>query len=396
MKRHIALAVVIAALVVAGGLVAFGGTPQRTATAYFTQTKGLYVGDDVEMLGVRIGKVTGIRPEPGHVRVDFSYAADRPVPADAKAIIMAPSVVPVRNLTLTPVYTRGPKLADGAEIPLSRTAVPVEWDDIKKQLDQLTSALGPQGANSQGALSRLLDTSAANLDGQGGNLNQTLRSLSEAMATLNDGGDDLFATVRNLQVFVDALAGSDAQVVDFNSRLAGVASLLHDDSGLLDTALTSLNSAFEQVTTFLRDNRQSLSDTVKDLQPLSDVLARNRQQLADTLHFAPTTLSNFYNIYDPMDGSLNGALTVANLQAPAMFVCSTIYNLGGSPQDCQNALGPLAKLVTVSGDLPVGASPLERNGRSNMVVARPGPEPPAGSPEAMRGFQQLMTRGSAG
>ncbi|HVV12667.1 MCE family protein [Amycolatopsis sp.] len=393
---RIAVVLVVAGLVAAGVVVVFGGSAQRNGTAYFTQAKGLYVGDDVQLLGVRIGKVTAITPEPGQVRVDFSYDADHPLPADAKAIIMAPSVVPVRDLTLTPVYRGGPQLADGASIPVSRTAVPVEWDDIKQQLDQLSNALGPQGANSQGALSQLLNTSAANLDGQGDNLNQTLRSLSEAMATLNDGGDDLFATVRNLQVFVDALSTSDAQVVDFNHRLASVASLLNGDSDELSTALNSLDSAFEQVTGFLKDNRQTLSDTVKDLQPLSDVLAKDRQKLADTLHFAPTALSNFYNIYDPLDGSLNGVLTTANLQAPAMFVCSAIYSFGGSPQDCQNALGPLAKLVTISGDIPLGVDAVDRNGRSNMVVARPGPEPPAGSPAAMDGFQQLMTQGSAG
>lgn len=391
---RVAVVAIVFALVAAGLVIVLGGGSQRSGTAYFTQTKGLYVGDDVEMLGVRVGKVTAIQPQPGQVRVDFTYDADHPVPADAKAIIMAPSVVPVRNMTLTPVYRGGPRLPDGGVIPVSRTAVPVEWDDIKQQLNQLTSALGPQGANSNGALTNLLNTSAANLAGQGTAMNDTLRELSEAMATINDGGDDLFATVRNLQVFVDALSSSDAQVVQFNNRLASVASMLSGDSDELDSALRNLDGAFETVTKFLQDNRQSLSDTVKDLQPLSDVLAKDRQKLADTLHFAPTALSNFYNIYDPLDGSLNGVLSTANVQAPAVFVCSTIYNLGGSPQDCQNALGPLAKLVTVSGDLPVGASPVERNGRSNMVVARPGPEPPPGSPHAMDGFQQLMTQGS--
>lgn len=368
----VVLAVVLAAGVAAGLL---GGTSTRTAAVYFPEARSVYVGDDVQMLGVRIGEVTAITPEPGRVRIDIAYDADQPVPADAGAALIAPSLVTVRHVELAPAYQGGPQLADGATIPESRTAVPVEWDEVKTQLDRLATALGPQGANSDGALSRLLDTSAANLDGQGTNLNQTIRSLSEAMSTLAEGRGDFFATVRNLQVFVSALDQSDAQVRDFNQRLATVSGFLADDREELGTALTSLDRAFGDLTTFLEENRGALTQTVQDLQPMADVLADERQKLADVLHFAPHALSNFYGIYDPLSMSITGNLSVANLQDPAVFVCAALYNLGGSPQMCQSALGPLAKVIQQPPP-PAGASVLERNGRANQVVNVPGPDNP--------------------
>lgn len=376
-SRSMGIVVVVLVVVLAAGVAVglLGGASTRSAAVYFTEARNVYVGDDVQMLGVRIGEVTAITPEPGRVRVDIAYDADQPVPANAGAAIVAPSLVTVRHVELAPVYRGGPQLEDDATIPESRTAVPVEWDEVKARLNRLSEALGPQGANSDGALSRLLDTSAANLDGQGTNLNQTIRSLSEAMSTLADGRGDFFATVRNLQVFVSALDQSDAQVRDFNQRLATVSAFLADDREELGSALTSLDRAFGDLTGFLEENRGALAKTVKDLQPMADVLADERQKLGDVLHFAPHALSNFYGIYDPVNQSITGNLSVANLQDPAVFVCSAIYSLGGSSQMCQNALGPIANAVRQPPP-PVGASVLERNGRANQVVNGPGPDNP--------------------
>lgn len=385
------LAAVVTVLVLAAFWTA-GENDERTATAYFTQVKGLYEGDDVQVIGVPVGRITKITPEPGRVRVDFIYDADRPIPADAKAVIMAPSVVPVRNLTLAPVYRGGPQFEDGAVIPESRTAVPVEWDEIKDQLNDLAMALGPDGANSSGALSRALDTTAKNLKGQGTSLNQTLTAMSEAMATIADGGEDLFATVRNLQVFADALNRSDRQVVEFNQRLASVSEVLDGSSDDLGTALRGLNRAFTHVEDFLRKNRPTLSAAVRELRPLADILASKRQEVADLLQFGPTALSNFNNIYDPLTGTWSGSVSLANLQSPAVLVCSAIFDLGGTPEQCQAALEPLAKLATIPPP-PAGVSPYERNTYENLQDMRPGAQARGGGSSTQPDLADLLLPG---
>lgn len=368
-------AAIVVVLLVAAALMVLEGPGERRVTAYFTQVTGLYVGDEVQVLGVPVGRVVSVTPEPDRVRVELAVDADQPVPADAKAALVAPTVVTVRFVALAPAYTGGPQLADGAVIPQSRTATPVEWDEVKEQVERLALALGPDGANAEGSLSRLLDTTAANLSGRGGDLNRTVSALAEAMSTLADGSGDLFATVRNLQVFVDALADSDEQVVLFNERLATVSGFLADDREDLAAALDGLDRAFTDVQAFLAENRGQLAGTVEDLRPVADVLADNRQQLADALQVAPHALANLYGIYEPIDGSIAGAISAANLQAPGVFVCSALLNLGGSPQMCQDALAPLAELATTAPP-PAGVSAVERNGRSGQVVSVPGPDDP--------------------
>ena len=85
-------------------------------TAYFEDSAGLFVGNDVGILGVAVGKITDIEPDGDRVKVTMEIDADRAVPADAGAVVVARSVATDRYVELTPVYDGGPKLADGAEI----------------------------------------------------------------------------------------------------------------------------------------------------------------------------------------------------------------------------------------------------------------------------------------
>lgn len=57
-------------------------------------------------------------------------------------------------------------MQDGAVIGIDRTAVPVEWDEIKTQLMRLATELGPETGVSDTSVSRFID-SAANALGDG-------------------------------------------------------------------------------------------------------------------------------------------------------------------------------------------------------------------------------------
>lgn len=98
------------------------------------------------------------------------------VPADAKAVIIAQSLVSARFVQLTPVYSGRDEIANGATIPVERTASPVEWDEIKAELMRLSESLGPEELDPQGSLGRFIDSAAENLDGNGATINSTLRN----------------------------------------------------------------------------------------------------------------------------------------------------------------------------------------------------------------------------
>jgi len=161
--------VVASAVVVALVAAAFAVWPRNQTmhvTGMFSRAVGLYPGSDVRVLGVPIGTVISVTPEGDQVAVEFEYDAAVKIPANAMAAVVSPSLVSDRYVQLLPAYTSGPVMTSGSTIARDHTAVPVELDRISQSLDDLMVALGPDGANKNGALSRLLDTGAKNLNGQ--------------------------------------------------------------------------------------------------------------------------------------------------------------------------------------------------------------------------------------
>jgi phospholipid/cholesterol/gamma-HCH transport system substrate-binding protein len=365
-RQQLITALAAVAATVAAGLLLVQGPAARHLTVYFQQTTGLYPGDRVLVLGVPVGRVDSITGGAGRVRAELSYDPSVTIPAAADAAIVAPTLVTSRSVQLSPAYTGGPVLADGATIPESRTAIPVEWDQIEQELNVLATTLGPQRPGSAGALTRLLNTASANLNGQGHNLHDTLTQLSAAVATLSSNRGNLFATISNLQTFVSVLAQANAQVDSFSRQLASVSGVLASDRQELATTLATLNSSLGIVQQFVHTNRGALATDLASLDSVTANLARSRQTLADVLQVAPTELSNFNNIYDPVDTSLTGALALANFKNPAQFICSTVFSLGGTPAQCEQTLSPLAQLLQMN-NVPVTVDPVNRNGRSNQV-----------------------------
>ncbi|MCW3813954.1 MCE family protein [Micromonospora sp. DR5-3] len=321
-RRPLAAATVLLTAVAVGVVLWRHEAPQRRVVAYFTKAVGVYPGSDVRVLGVRVGEVESVTPQGRTVRVAMRYDPEVDIPADAQAVIVPPSVVSDRYVQLTPAFTGGPVLADGAEITLARTAAPMEIDDIYQALDEFNRTLGPEGANADGALSGLVATGRANLEGNGANLHDTLDGLSRALTTLSDGRGDLFGSVANLQRFTTALASSDQQVRGFNQQLADVAGQLAGEKEELAAALRNLAAALAEVTTFVKQNRAALTDNVAGLADVTRVLVRQQQALIDILDVTPLAVSNLSLAYNPRSGTLDTRDNALGPYDPATFVCS--------------------------------------------------------------------------
>ena len=70
------VAVVLAALLVAGVAVLVRTTDRVNrvnVVAYFENSNGIYEGDDVRILGVPVGSIVSIEPQPERVKISFWY-----------------------------------------------------------------------------------------------------------------------------------------------------------------------------------------------------------------------------------------------------------------------------------------------------------------------------------
>jgi len=333
------VAAVVLALVVAAALTVFGGGDRTYLTASFPRTVSLYEGSDVRILGVPVGRVEKVTPRGTSVEVRLWVDAEHPVPADARALIVSPAIVGDRYVQLTPAYSGGAKLADGARLDTSRTAVPLELDEIYQSIDDLTVALGPEGANADGALSRLLDATARNFGGQGKQFNETIRNLGQLTGTLDDNKDALFGTVDELGEFVSVLAENDDTVRAFNQSLAGAADLLEGEREDLAAALDNLGVALGEVGTFVRQNRGALRENITGLKRLSRILVKQRDALTEVLDVAPLALNNLFHTYNPATGTLDTRANITEVlgqvqRGPGAFLCGLLLQIPGGKQGC--------------------------------------------------------------
>jgi phospholipid/cholesterol/gamma-HCH transport system substrate-binding protein len=258
------------------------------------------------VLGVPVGKVETVQPEGTQVKVTMTVDDNVPIPADARAVVVSASVVSDRYVQFTPAYTSGPQLTDDATIPISRTAVPVEVDQLYASLAKLSSALGPNGLNKNGALNDLIRTGAANLAGNGAYLHSMITEFSALSKTLGGSAGNLYATIAYLQQFTSMLKANDGQVRLAEQQLASVSSFLAADRQDLGAALNQLATALGQVQGFIANNRSLITSNVTKLASITHILVQERASLAETLDVAPLAVDNVVNAYDATTRTLNG------------------------------------------------------------------------------------------
>jgi phospholipid/cholesterol/gamma-HCH transport system substrate-binding protein len=319
-KKLVAVAaVVLVGLVIAGAAVLVRNTffGPKTITAYFTTTTAIYPGDEVRVSGVKVGKIKSIQPQGTVAKMTLNVDRGVPIPADAKAVIVASNLVAARYVQLTPAYrSSGPVMADGGVIPIERTAVPVEWDEVKTQLMRLATDLGPQSGVSGTSVGRFIDSAANALQGNGDKLRQTLGQLSGVGRILANGSGNIVDIIKNLQVFVTALRDSNTQIVQFNDRLATLTSVVNDSRSELDAALTDLSTAVGEVQRFIAGSRNQTSEQVARLADVTQILVDQHMALENILHAAPNALGNFFNDYNADTGTIVGGFGIMDFANP--------------------------------------------------------------------------------
>ena len=347
--KRILVPLVVLGFVVAAAVAVLGGDTGKTVVAHFPRTISVYEGSDVRVLGVPVGTVTRVEPTGTDVTVTMTYDGEVRLPADARAVIIAPSVVGDRYVQLTPAYSgTGDVLTDGAELSVEQTAEPLELDQIYDSLDRLNVALGPRGANRTGALSDLLSVTADNFGGQGTTFRQTIEDFSRLSATLSDNKEELFGSVEALGGFMETLADNDQTVRQFNQSLADVSTMLEGEREELVAATRNLSVALTSVKEFVEDNKDSLTRNISGLNRVSKVLVRQREALDEILHTAPAALNNLALTYNPQAGTLD---TRANLGEainqikydPAALLCGFVGQVERSGQVCDTITQLLGK-----------------------------------------------------
>ena len=386
-------ALVVGTIVLIGAIVAafvgwkaYQRLTTNTVTAYFTQTLALYPGDKVQIMGVQVGKIEKIEPDGDKMKVTFNYDKKFKVPANATASILNPSLVASRTIQLAPPYTGGPLMANDAVIPIDRTQVPVEYDDLRDSLNRILTDLGPTPQQPKGPFGDVIESFGDGFAGKGKQINTTLNSLSEALTTLNEGRGDFFSVVKSLALFVNALYRSDQQFVALNDDLAQFTNSFTNTDRELATALQDLNELLTTTRGFLDENSEVLTADVNNLADVTNTILQPEplDGLETALHVLPHFAANVANIYEPTRGNLSAAPAIASFANPMQFICSAIQagsRLGyqDSAELCAQYLAPIMDAIKFN-FLPFGVNPINTASTlpKHIAYSEPRLQPPPG------------------
>ncbi|HET6734421.1 MCE family protein [Mycobacterium sp.] len=395
----LAVAAVLVGLISAASVFLVRETVFRptTISAYFAAATAIYPGDQVRVAGVKVGHIASIQPQTNRVKLVMNVDRGVLIPADAQAVIVAANLVAARYVELTPAHrssgpgSGGPTMPDGGVIPIERTAVPVEWDEVKAQLMRLATDLGPSSDVSTPSVARFIDSAASALAGNGDKLRQTLSQLSGVGRILADGSGNIVDTINNLQVFVTALRDSNQQIVQFQDHFATLTSVVDNNRSDLDAALTNLSTAVGEVQRFIAETRDKTSEQVQRLANVTTNLAEHRNDLEQLLHVAGPAISNGYADYNADTGTILGSVSLTNFSNPLHFFCSAVGAVKNTtaPETaklCAQYLGPALRLLNFN-NLPIPINPYLSPAPRNLIYTDPNLAPgdagaPPGPPES--------------
>lgn len=257
--------------------------------AELRDTAGLFVGNDVGVLGVQVGEVTAITPRGDVVEVTLAIDADVAVPAEAGAVVVARSVATDRYVELTPVYDGGPAMEAGDRIPVERTRTPVEFDELLASLGAFSEGLaGPDGEAL--ALRRLLRAGARHLDGE--QLGETVRDAAAAAGTLSGHREELTGAIGELDRLTAVLADNQQVVDRFIESVGGATDLFADERQAFGRSLRALARALRSLARFARENRARLGSSLPALTRVTEDLLEHRSALEETVEQLPLTFGN--------------------------------------------------------------------------------------------------------
>ncbi|GAB6919616.1 MCE family protein [Rhodococcus erythropolis] len=268
---------VLAALVVAFNFDSLPLINNTTSyTAEFVDASGLKEGDDVQVAGVKVGKVKEIELNGAIVEIVFTVGSGTLTLGDQTgAAIKVQTALGRRFLELE--SSGRDELRSGDVIPISRTRASF---DVSQSLSDLTSTVADTDVSS---LSTALESTGDVL----ANLPPNLRDSLTGLGRLSDTISSRDATLASLLTHANGVSGVLAE------RDQQLAALFGDGSALFDainrradtvhSLLINVEAVSKQLNAVVAENRDALGPTLDQLNDVLTLLQNNYGNLNESL-----------------------------------------------------------------------------------------------------------------
>jgi phospholipid/cholesterol/gamma-HCH transport system substrate-binding protein len=243
----------------------------QTYHAALSEAGGLKVGDDVQVAGVKVGKVTSIELDGGHVRVAFTAERSAKLGRETGAAVKTKTLLGKKYLALTP--SGAGQLDSGATIPLSRTVAAYDVIEAFSDLTTTTEQIDvPQ-------LSASLDVLAHEFKDSPPAVKASLDGLTRLSRTVSSRDGELRALLAHAKAVSGTLADHNQQVATLIQDGDLLLAELHRRRAAIHALLQSTSDLAEQVTGLVRDNRAQLAPALAQLRTVLATLQKHEDDL---------------------------------------------------------------------------------------------------------------------
>jgi phospholipid/cholesterol/gamma-HCH transport system substrate-binding protein len=220
--QALAVAAVVTA-VLAGGVMVLrqsSASDTRSLCAELSDSAGLYAGNAVNIRGVKVGRVTEVTPDRGHVTVRMEID-DRPLASDVRVLAVNNSVLADRRLELVGAEaTNGTELDSDDCVPLSRTATPISVSTAFDSFTKMFDEIGGAGPDSSAPVGNALAAASGQLRGTGDDLNRTIENLAGFMSDPDEFLAQMRTVFDNLTVLTDLADENWTAITDVGQNAA--------------------------------------------------------------------------------------------------------------------------------------------------------------------------------
>ncbi|BBX00330.1 mammalian cell entry protein [Mycolicibacterium moriokaense] len=334
------IAVVVCVLLVAFGYNTLPFYPQgKPYEAFFADAGGISPGNDVNVSGITVGKVTDVALAGEAAKVTFTV--DRKIRLGDQTLvsIRTDTVLGERSLGVVPQGSGSVK-----SIPLARTTVPYTLNMALQDLGQNSASLNKD------QLTQALRVLTDSFRDATPELRRTLDGVAELSRSINANDEalgQLLARAKSVTAVVADRATQVNQLVNDGNLLFAA---LDERRTALSNLIAGIDDVSQQISGFVADNRREFGPALKKLNLVLDNLLERREHISEALKRLPP--------YATALGESVGS-------APGFMV-----NLPNAvPNNTQMAL--LLDLYFQPGKVPDSLADLLRGFLSERIIIRP-------------------------
>jgi phospholipid/cholesterol/gamma-HCH transport system substrate-binding protein len=362
--------VVFAALTVAA-LVALGwyylripslvGVGQYQLTVQLPESGGLYRTSNVTYRGIQIGRVTKVEPTKNGVRATLSIDSRYKIPVDASANVHSVSAIGEQYLDLVSTGNPGKFLSPGQTI--TKGTVPSE---IGPALDAANRGLS---ALPKAKIASLLDETAQAVGGLGPALQRLVDSTQSIVGDFQANISDVNDIIENSAPIVDSQVDSGDSIERWSHNLNVLTAQVAQNDQHVQSILSKAAPTADQVNEVFSDVRESLPQTVANLEIVADMLKRYNKGLEQLLVFLPEIAGVAQTVLAAAPGSVGLDLNLSINNPPPCLTGFLPPSQWRAPADTSAAPLPSGTYCKIPQDTPAN---VVRGARNYPCVDVPG------------------------